>query len=87
MEFNDSPFSNAAPDFDFDGLKVPPWIKYPNIPLGSIGWRMGAGEGYWDCFIDWWKLQLATTRLGVKTKYPEPEEWSDFYRGVEFFED
>lgn len=24
-------------DVDFEGLLVPPWIKYPNIPFGSFG--------------------------------------------------
>lgn len=79
MDFSDSPFEGAMPDFDSEDLKVPPWIKYPNIPLGSIGWRMGSGDYYWDCFIGWWKLQDINTQLQIKIKYPAPEVWGDFY--------
>lgn len=27
-------------------LMAPLWLMYPEIPNGSIGWRMGYGEGY-----------------------------------------
>ncbi|SHJ13046.1 hypothetical protein SAMN02745163_01377 [Clostridium cavendishii DSM 21758] len=27
-------------------VRAPLWLKYPNIPQGSIGWRMGYGEEY-----------------------------------------
>lgn len=67
------------PEFDADGLMVPPWIKFPNIPLGSIGWRMGVGEDYWFRFRSWWFRQIRAKRVAVKTKYPEPREWLGFY--------
>jgi hypothetical protein len=74
------PFPNPPiPDTDAEGLRVPPWIKYPNIPLGSIGWRMGAGEEYLISFDDWWLKQTITIQLQVKTTYPAPELWSNFY--------
>lgn len=75
-----APFPDPPiPDIDSAGLRVPPWIKYPNIPLGSIGWRMGTGEDYWYSFRDWWLLQPGAVRLQVKTNYPEPELWAGFY--------
>ncbi|MFZ6818529.1 hypothetical protein [Undibacterium sp. Ji22W] len=80
MSQNAAPFPNPPiPDTDTVGLRVPPWVKYPNIPHGSIGWRMGAGEDCWDSFRDWWMMQPGVVRLQVKTTYPEPELWSGFY--------
>ena len=35
-----------VPDLDSAGRFVPPWVKYPNLRRGSMGWRMGAGEWY-----------------------------------------
>lgn len=78
---NYNPFENAVPDFDFEGLKVPPWIKYPNIPLGSIGWRMGEGESYWSCFVEWWNSQSEDIKCRVEVKYPDTS-WGDFYSGM-----
>ncbi len=31
------------PDLDSDGHMHPPWIKFPNLPRRSSGWRMGMG--------------------------------------------
>ncbi len=31
----------------------PPWLEHPEIPIGSIGWRMGYGESYWMAFDKW----------------------------------
>lgn len=31
----------------------PPWQAHPEIPAGSIGWRMRAGEEYWLAFRAW----------------------------------
>lgn len=36
---------------------VPPWQKYPAIPLGSLAWRMGHGEEYWIAFVNWFAGQ------------------------------
>ena len=32
---------------------LPVWLQYPEIPQGSIGWRMGYGEAYSSEFYDW----------------------------------
>ena len=29
------------PDFDAAGLLHPPWLKYPDLPSGHAGWRIG----------------------------------------------
>jgi len=31
---------------DDEGYLLPYWLKYPEIPIDSIGWRMGEGEDY-----------------------------------------
>lgn len=35
------------------GWKLPPWLQFPEIARGSIGWRMGYGEAYLDEFHVW----------------------------------
>jgi hypothetical protein len=69
-----------VPEIDGDGLMVPPWIKFPNIPLGSMGWRMGMGELYWARFVNWFRAQSTEIRAQVAAKYPEDEDWADFYQ-------
>ena len=71
-----------VPEIDSEGLMVPPWVKYPAIPLGSIGWRMGEAEGYWDDFRAWWLQQPQEVRQRVQSKYSEPVEWLGFYKDV-----
>jgi hypothetical protein len=76
-----SPFPDPPiPEIDADGLMVPPWIKYPNIPLGSIGWRMGMGEDYVDRFTAWYNKQHRNTHKLLWEKYPEPDMWKAFCR-------
>lgn len=33
--------------------KLPAWMEHPEIPRGSIGWRMGYGESYLYEFREW----------------------------------
>jgi hypothetical protein len=68
------------PDFDSDGLMCPPWIKFPNLPRKSSGWRMGMGESYLEGFDTWWSHQARPVRLSARAKYPEPQEWSGFWQ-------
>lgn len=68
------------PTFDAEGLMVPPWVKYPNLPRGSMGWRMGVGESYLDDFDKWWSRQRRDVRLRVKSVYPEPSDWPEYYK-------
>lgn len=72
-----------VPDLDEESLMIPPWVKYPNIPKGSVGWRMGIGEEYCHIlFPTWWSRQTRKVRLRVREKYPEPAGWSDFYANM-----
>lgn len=62
--------------FDDEGLMKPMWIKYPEIPLGSIGWRMGYGQSYWEEFAYWFRNDAtATQRKRVEEKYPSKGDW------------
>ena len=55
---------------DEHGDVAPPWARFPEIPNGSIGWRMGAGEG-WD----------ATTWQGYLQRFPGASpEWDHAVR-------
>ncbi len=59
---------------------IPPWQKYPNIPLGSVGWRMGDGEVYWAAFNDWFKRKTPEQRRAYAVENPEPSDWGGFYQ-------
>jgi hypothetical protein len=67
------------PSFDEQGLMRPPWQKFPNIPHGSIGWRMGAGESYSDDFREWLESQPESIKSLMREKYPLPDGWTGFY--------
>jgi hypothetical protein len=56
-----------------------PWIRFPDIPLGSIGWRMGNGEAYWYAYQDWFATQSEHVRALVIQANPEPSGWGGFY--------
>ena len=74
------PFSDPEiPGFDEDDLMVPPWIKYPNLPSGSMGWRMGVGEQYSNNFIDWYKSNRGIIKKKVQDKYTAEGKWKLFY--------
>ena len=59
---------------------IPPWQKHPEIPFGSIGWRMGNGEDYWVAFHEWFKRKSADHKLRYAQENPEPAGWEGFYR-------
>jgi N-glycosidase YbiA len=65
-------------DGPFDELKdplLPPWLKFPDVPPGSIGWRMGNGEGYLCEFNPWYRGLTVEGRRKYKEIYPPPKEW------------
>ena len=67
------------PDFDAAGFMLPPWLKYPDLPSGSAGWRMGRGEDYWQRLLRWWGRQPLDVRRAVQAAYPPPPEWAKVY--------
>lgn len=74
------PFPNPeVPDFDESKIMVSPWIKFPNLPFGSLGWRMGDGEYFMDRYAAWYQSQNTQVRRITREKYPEPADWKGFY--------
>lgn len=63
----------------------PPWIEFPTIPLGSIGWRMGAGEEYWARFDKWFRQLQPSQRQRFTGEHPEPDGWVGFYARKEAY--
>lgn len=59
-----------------NGLMPPLWLKYPNIPEGSIGWRMGYGEAYADAFYSWFYSLSQEEKEEFDKKFPKPVCWS-----------
>jgi hypothetical protein len=68
-----------AEDMTSDGDLLPPWKKYPIIPRGSIGWRMGAGEHYMWAWDEWAGRMSPQQLVEYFRKYvPIPIEWLDW---------
>jgi hypothetical protein len=66
----------------------PPWIVFPHIPVGHIGWRMGAGEDYNVRFRRWFGTLTPAEQAHYAELNPEPPGWSGTYKEIaEFFRD
>jgi hypothetical protein len=61
----------------------PVWIAFPDIPWGSVGWRMGFGETYWYEWKAWYLALPIDQRVEYKAKWSEPEPWAGFYDFME----
>ena len=62
---------------------APPWIAFPNIPHGSIGWRMGDGETFLMTWDRWYRKISKEERRKYQTNHPEPASWEGFYKSSE----
>jgi len=60
----------------------PPWIFRPNWPRGSMGWKMGGGEDYYDNFYHWFSRLNEASRNELMSQFPEPEDWKGFYEMI-----
>lgn len=56
-------------------LMAPLWLMYPNIPEGSIGWRMGYGENYADEYYKWFYSLTDEQKREYNKKFPKPVCW------------
>jgi hypothetical protein len=63
---------------DSDGLMVPPWVGFLDLPATPVGWWRG-DQKYRADFREWWDRQPPEVRLAVQERYPEPPEWDGFY--------
>ena len=52
---------------------------YPHISCGSIGWRMGYGEGYMDDFGEWFDRLSRAEQTQYAALFPSPVTWLDYY--------
>lgn len=75
-------FLAANPAVEFSEKSPPPWVRFPDIPRFSIGWRMGAGEDYFVGFARWFQQLNAAKRDAYVLANPEPESWTGFYQGL-----
>ena len=57
----------------------PPWITHPDIPEGSIGWRMGRGEDALTNFYRWFSDLAVSAREAYADSHPVPDGWTGFY--------
>lgn len=58
----------------------PPWLEFPDLPRGCMGWRMNGGEDYMDDWIRWYRGLMSQKRKEYRDRYPEPEGWRGFYK-------
>lgn len=64
-----------SPELKQGKYPAPNWLVYPEIPRGSMGWRMGYGEAYsMNSFI--FKYHNKT----FEELFPKPLNWSKKYR-------
>lgn len=56
-------------------IYAPLWIMYPNIPNGSIGWRMGYGESYAMEQYRWFSKLSDEEKREYTEKFPMPKVW------------
>ncbi len=62
---------------------APPWETFPQYPKGSMGWRMGGGEGYLEKWDQWFKKLSPSKRKLYQSRCPEPADWHGFYESRE----
>jgi len=58
----------------------PPWRRYPDIPAGSIGWRMGPGEDYYFEFYRWFSGLSNAEKAAYSEANQPPSGWQDLYK-------
>ena len=58
---------------------LPPWQECPDIPMFSIGWRMGGGEDYMHDFHDWFDELSEDVKQQYIANNPEPEDWEHWW--------
>jgi hypothetical protein len=64
-----------------DVAHKPPW-QIRSYPWGSMGWRMGMGETYWEEFVRWFLSLDQAARVEFASANPEPPDWKYFYEYI-----
>lgn len=63
---------------DARGDVAPPWARHPEIPSGSIGWRMGYGESWlmlWHAWLSRQPTDRAWRLAYLRRHPPAPRTW------------
>ena len=61
-----------------EGEPLPPWMEHPEILIGSIGWRMGAGEDFiHNVFFPFWRNMSQAQQTAYIKKFDLGSEWPD----------
>ncbi len=68
-------------------LLQPPWIAYPYIERYSIGWRMGAGEGYIMKWGKWYDALNEKEQKEYQELFPEPITWLGYWEDEHEYDD
>ena len=61
--------------FSIENPMPPDWLMYPEIPIGSIGWRMGYGEYYGAEQFDWFSSLSKEDQERYNELFPMPKMW------------
>ena len=61
----------------------PPWAEFPDIPMGSAGWRMGQGEPYMQRWTAWYEALPPDERRVYQASWLEPRDWAGFFAYVD----
>ncbi len=70
-----------------EGEILPPWLEYPEILIGSIGWRMGAGETFLhEVFFPYWRALNSNEQNAYVEKYDLGAQWQDRNQWLESLE-
>lgn len=78
MEVRDRLRAHPSPRLPAGFLPLP-WMRFPELPPGSIGWRMGEGEAYLMQVSDWWETLTASERIEVELLHPATGAWAGWY--------
>lgn len=61
----------------------PPWIIMPEYPMGSMAWRMGAGDTVNREFQRRYRALSDSSKEEFRHGYPEPEQWKGWFSFIE----
>lgn len=68
-------------DLNQKGDVIPPWQAFPKYPWGSINWREGDGEFWWEnVWQAFWKGLSKTEKQDYLDRQNSPREWQLYLR-------